>query len=140
MASMNKVFLLGNLTRDPELSHTQGGSALCKFGIAVNRKWKDKNSGDTREEVCFVDCVAWNRTAEIINQYLSKGSMALIQGRLQFNQWEDQQGNKRSKLEVVVDDCQFMPSGKGENQRKASSQQSEHQAGGYSPSGDDCPF
>ncbi len=140
MASMNKVFLLGNLTRDPELSHTQGGSALCKFGIAVDRKWKDKNSGDTREEVCFVDCVAWNRTAEIINQYLSKGSVALIQGRLQFNQWEDQQGNRRNKLEVVVDDCQFMPSGQGGQDKPSPSGPNAQQNSDRTATDDECPF
>ena len=112
MASFNRVILAGNLTRDPQLSHTASNTAVCKFGLATNRRWRDRDGTD-REEVCFVDCVAWARAAEVINQYMSKGRSLLIEGHLSFRQWEAQDGTKRSKLEVVVDNFQFLGDGKG---------------------------
>ena len=102
MASFNKVILAGNLTRDPQLSYTASNTAVCKFGMAMNRKWKD------REEVCYVDCTAFGRGGEIINQYMTKGQSILVEGRLNYGQWEDQQGNRRSKLDVVVENFQFL--------------------------------
>lgn len=112
MASMNKVFLLGNLTRDPELRYTPGGAAVCEFGIAVNRKFTVNNQ--EREETCFVDIVVWGKQAETTSRYLGKGAPALIEGRLQLDQWEDKDsGSKRSRLRVVAERVQFMSRGGG---------------------------
>ena len=107
MANFNKVILLGNLTRDIELRTTQGGQALAKFGMAINRKWSQ--NGETKESTCFVDCTAWGRTAEVLNQYVGKGSPLFVEGRLDYQTWEDKNGGgKRSKLEVVVENFQFV--------------------------------
>lgn len=106
---MNKVILLGNLTRDVELTYTQGGLAIGKFGLAVNRKLKDKVTGETKEEVMFIDVALFGRTAEIASQYLSKGKRVLIEGRLTLEQWEDKSsGAKRSKHTVTADSVQFI--------------------------------
>ena len=100
MASFNQVILVGNLTRDPELRVTPKGTAICQFGLAVNRQFKD-DSGQTRDETTFVDIEAWGKQGELIAKYLTKGSPALVQGRLKLDQWEDKQsGQKRSKLKV----------------------------------------
>jgi single-strand DNA-binding protein len=108
MASLNKVFLIGNLTRDPELRVTPKGTAICQFGIAVNRQFKD-DSGATRDETTFVDIEAWGKQGELVSKYLSKGSLAMVEGRLKFDQWEDKtSGQKRSKLKVVLDNVQFL--------------------------------
>lgn len=108
MASFNQVTLLGNLVRDPEMRVTPRGTAITQFGLAVNRTFKDE-SGQSREEVLFIDCEAWSKTAEIISKYLYKGSPCLISGRLKQDQWEDKQtGQKRSKIKVVVDNVQFL--------------------------------
>jgi len=88
MANLNKVLLIGNLTRDPELKYTQGGSAVCEIGIAVNRTYK-KADGSKAEETTFVDCEAWGRTGETISQYMSKGRQIFIEGRLKLDTWED---------------------------------------------------
>lgn len=112
MANFNKVILLGNLTRDVELRHTQGGQALAKFGMAINRKFNTQ-SGESKEEVCFVDLTAWGKQAELLNQYVRKGSQLMIEGRLQYSTWESQEGGKRSKLEVVVENFQFVGSARG---------------------------
>lgn len=114
MASFNRVILAGNMTRDPELAHTASNMPICKFGLATNRKWRDKNSGENREEVCYVDCTAFGRTAEVIHQYFGKGKSILIEGRLQFSQWEAQDGSKRSKLGVVAERFEFIGSSSGE--------------------------
>lgn len=116
MASFNRVILAGNLTRDPELAHTASNTAICKFGLAMNHRWRDKNSGENREEVCFVDCVCFGRSGEVIHQYMSKGRQILVEGRLRFSQWEDQSGHKRSKLEVFVENFTFLGSGPGQGQ------------------------
>ncbi|MEM7672291.1 MAG: single-stranded DNA-binding protein [Verrucomicrobiota bacterium] len=108
MASFNKVILLGNLTRDPEMRMTPGGLAIAKFGLAVNRKYTTKD-GESREEVTFVDCDAFGKQAEIISQYVKKGGMLFVEGRLKLDQWESNTGEKRSKLGVVVDNFQLMP-------------------------------
>ena len=116
MANFNRVILAGNLTRDPQLSYTPNNTPICKFGMAINRRWRDQQ-GNTQEETCFVDCTAFARRAETINQYMSKGQPLLIEGRLQYSQWTNQEGQKRSKLEVVVDNFQFLggrPGGAGE--------------------------
>lgn len=112
MASYNRIVLMGNLTRDPQLSYTPSNTAVCKFGIATNRSWKDRD-GNTREEVCFVDCALFGRSGEVFNQYMSKGRPVLIEGRLQFQQWTTSEGEKRNKHEVVVENFTFL-GGRGE--------------------------
>ena len=109
MASLNKVFLIGNLTRDPELRMTPKGTAICTFGLAVNRQFRDE-AGGTREETTFVDLEAWGKTGELVSKYLTKGSPAMIEGRLRFDSWESKTGEKRNKLKVVVDNVQFLSS------------------------------
>ena len=115
MASFNKVILLGNLTRDPEVRYTPKGSAVCDLGIAVNRSYT-LDSGEKREEVTFVDVVLWSRLAEIAGEYLKKGRPVFIEGRLQLDTWDDKQsGQKRSKLRVIGETMQLLgrPPGAG---------------------------
>jgi single-strand DNA-binding protein len=117
MASLNKVMLLGNLTRDPELRYTPSGTAVANFGLAVNRRY---GQGEERkEEVCFVDIVAFGRQAEIVGEYLTKGRLALIEGRLQWRSWEGQDGQKRSKHEVVAENVQLMPRSRDEGMERS---------------------
>jgi len=111
VANFNKVILLGNLTRDVELRHTQGGQALAKFGMAINRKYTV--NGEAKETTCFVDLTAWGRQAEVLSQYVKKGSQLFVEGRLDYSTWESPEGGKRSKLEVVVENFQFVGSGAG---------------------------
>jgi single-strand DNA-binding protein len=106
MASMNKVFLIGNLTRDPELRYTPSGAAVASFGLAVNRKYKQGD--ELKEDTCFVDITVWNKQAETCTEYLSKGSPVLIEGRLSYRAWESDDGQKRSKLDVVAVNVQFL--------------------------------
>ena len=110
VANFNKVILMGNLTRDIELRHTQGGMAIAKFGMAINRKTSSQ-SGEQRESTCFVDLTAFGKSAELLNQYVKKGSPLFVDGRLEYSTWESQDGGKRSKLEVIVENFQFMGSG-----------------------------
>ena len=105
----NKIILVGNLTRDIEIKYTQGGMAISKTAIATSRKFKS-NTGEQKEEVCFVDITFFGRSAEVANQYLHKGSKILVEGRLQFEQWIDQNGQKRSKHGVTVDVMQMLDS------------------------------
>ena len=112
MASYNKVMLMGNLTRDPQLSYTPNQTAVVDFGLAVNRTWKDQD-GSQREDTCFVDCTAFARRAETINKYLSKGQPVFIEGRLTYSSWTAQDGTKRSRLRVTVENFQFLPRGGG---------------------------
>ena len=108
MAYLNKVFLIGNLTRDPELRVTPKGTAICQFGLAVNRQFKDE-SGQMRDETTFVDIEAWGKQGELVSKYLTKGSPAMVEGRLKLDQWEDKtSGQKRSKLKIVLDNVQFL--------------------------------
>jgi single-strand DNA-binding protein len=109
MANYNKVILIGNLTRDPELRYTPKGMAIAKIGIAVNRSWRDSASGEQKEEVTFVDVDAFGKQAETLGQYMKKGRPILIEGRLRLDSWEDKQTNqKRSKLGVVLESFQFL--------------------------------
>ncbi len=117
MASFNKVILVGNLTRDPELRYTPKGMAIAKVGLAVNRNWTSE-TGEKREEVTFVDVDIFGRTAENVAQYMKKGRPILIEGRLRLDQWDDKQtGQKRSKLGVVGEVVQFLgsPAGAGDS-------------------------
>jgi single-strand DNA-binding protein len=113
MASYNKVILVGNLTRDPELRYTPKGMAIAKIGLAVNRNWTNE-AGEKKEEVTFVDVDIFGRTAENVAQYMKKGRPILIEGRLRLDQWDDKQtGQKRSKLGVVAETVQFLGSPTG---------------------------
>ncbi len=108
MANFNKVLLLGNLTRDPQLSYTPNQTAVVDFGLATNRRWTGQD-GTQREETCFVDCRAFGRLAENINKYLSKGRLIFVEGRLTFDSWTAQDGTKRSRHRVTVQNFQFLP-------------------------------
>lgn len=133
MASYNRIVLMGNLTRDPQLSYTPNNLAVCKFGIATNHKRKDRD-GNMREEVCFVDCTVFGRGGETFNQYMSKGGSVLVEGRLHLNQWTTPEGDKRSKHEVVVDNFTFVGGRRGgESSGQAASAHAAGEAGGGSP-------
>ena len=107
----NKVILMGNLTRDPEVRTTPSGQSVANFSLAVNRTWKDQ-SGQTQDAVSYIDCVAWGKVGEIIAQYVQKGRPLLVSGRLDQRSWEDKEtGGKRSKVEVVVEDFNFIDGG-----------------------------
>ena len=113
MASFNRVLLMGNLTRDPQLKYLPSQTAVAEFGVACNRKFRTAN-GEDREEVTFVDVTAFGKQAEVINQYMNKGKPIFIEGRLKYDTWEDKQGGgKRSKLTVVVENFQFVGSRDG---------------------------
>jgi single-strand DNA-binding protein len=108
MANLNKVLLLGNVTRDPEVRYTPKGSAVCDLGVAVNRAYTTE-SGEKREEVTFVDVTLWGRTAEVASEYLKKGRPVFIEGRLQMDTWDDKQtGQKRTRLRVVAENMQLL--------------------------------
>lgn len=146
MANFNKVILMGNLTRDIELRHTQGGMAVAKFGMAINRKTSSQ-SGEARESTCFVDCTAFGKSAELLQQYVRKGSPLFVDGRLEFSTWEAKDGGKRSKLEVIVENFQFMGGGNreggggGGGQRSGGGRQAqEGAAGGGEVDYGDIPF
>ena len=153
MASYNKIILLGNLTRDPQLSYLPSQTAAVDVGLAVNHKYKGAD-GQMVEKVCFVDCRAFGKTAETINQYLEKGRSLLVEGRLEFDQWEAQDGSKRSKHRVFIERFTFMDgqqdAAKGysdQQQQQAPSppQQAPHQqnlppADGGAPDGSDISF
>jgi single-strand DNA-binding protein len=119
MPNLNKVLLMGNLCRDPELRHLPSGMAVTSLSLAVNRKWKNAQ-GEQQEEVTFVDMEAFGKPAETMNQYLRKGSGIFIEGRLQLDQWTDKDGNKRQKMKVVVNEFQFIdgkPAEQGQSQQ-----------------------
>lgn len=115
MANFNKVFLIGNLTKDPELRYTPQGTAVVNLRMAVNRRFKDKNQ-ELKDEVCFLTVVAWDKQAENCNQYLHKGSPLFVEGRLQSRSWEDNAGQKRNVLEVRSERVQFLGSPSGKSQ------------------------
>ncbi len=114
MANLNKVMLIGNLTRDPELRVTPKGTAICTFSLAVNRKFKDESGGD-REEVTYIDIEAWGKSGENISKYCTKGRPLFVEGRLRLDQWEDKNTKeKRSRMKVVLENFQFLGSGRAE--------------------------
>jgi len=115
MANFNKVILLGNLTRDPQLSYLPSQTAVVDFGLAMNRKWTSQD-GQQRDETCFVDCRAFGKPAETINKYCKKGKPLLVEGRLTFDSWTGQDGTKRSKHRVTVESFQFVSSAPGSSQ------------------------
>lgn len=113
MANLNKVMLIGNLTRDPELRYTPKGTAVADITLAINRIWNNEQNV-RQEETIFVEVTLWGRQAELAQQYLSKGRLAYIEGRLQMDTWDDKEtGKKRSKLKVIGETLQFLPDGKG---------------------------
>ncbi len=112
MASYNKVLLMGNLTRDPQLSYTPSQTAVVDFGVATNRRWTAQD-GSQREETCFVDCRAFGRMAENINKFFTKGRPIFVEGRLTFDSWTAQDGSKRSKHRVTVENFTFLPGAAG---------------------------
>jgi single-strand DNA-binding protein len=166
MANYNKVILVGNLTRDPELRMLPSQTAVVEFGLAVNRKWRSAD-GQQREDVCFIDCTAFGKSAEVIKQYCSKGKQLLVEGRLHLDRWDGKDGAKHSKHKVIVENFQFLgaPTGggagapgaanSGQYQRPAAApspypaQQAQPQGGADEPpppmeepppGGDDIPF
>ena len=137
MASYNKILLLGNLTRDPQLSYTPNQTAVVDFGLATNRKWTGQD-GSQREDTCFVDCRAFGKPAETINKYLSKGRSVFVEGRLTFDSWTAQDGTKRSRHRVTVESFQFISGSGGDNSN------AQNMSGGsdenHPVSDDDIPF
>jgi len=117
MATLNKVFLIGNLTRDPELKYTGSGVGIARFGLAVNRIYNSQD-GEKKEDTCFVDITAWDKLAEVCNEHLIKGRLILVEGRLQYQSWESEDGTKRSKIEVVAQNIQFL-GGKSDDQSES---------------------
>lgn len=107
MSSFNKVILMGNLTRDPELKYLPNNTAVCELGLATNHRWRDKD-GNQREDVCFVDVAVFGRGGEVVHQYMTKGRSILIEGRLKYDTWTSQDGTKRSKHSVVADNFTFV--------------------------------
>ncbi len=135
MASYNKVLLMGNLTKDPELRYTPQGTAVVNLRLAVNRKYRTKEQ-ELKEEVCFITAVVWNKQAETCNQYLHKGSAVFVEGRLQSRSWEDNAGAKRSVIEVRAERVQFMgaPSGKTQSGQQPVQAQAESEHPAVEPS------
>ena len=109
MANLNRVILMGNLTRDPELRYLPSNTAVANIGVAVNRRWRNQQ-GEQQEETTFVDCESFGRQAEVINQYLRKGRPIFIEGRLKLDQWQDKEGNNRSRMKVIVERFEFIDS------------------------------
>ncbi|MBW8000727.1 MAG: single-stranded DNA-binding protein [Planctomycetes bacterium] len=135
MANFNKIFLMGNLTRDPQLSYLPSQTPVVEFGLAVNRRWTAKD-GTKKEETCFVDCRAFGKTAETINKYMTKGKPIFVEGRLDFDSWNAQDGTKRSKHRVTVENFQFIGSpGQGQSAAAPAAQSIPEP-----PAGDDIPF
>ena len=144
MASYNRVLLMGNLTKNPELRQTPSGTAVTEFGLAINESFKNK-AGEQVERTCFVDVVVWGRQAETSAEYLQKGSSAFIEGRLQLDKWENEKGEKRSKLRVRADRVQFLgASGKSTESSSAapaeSAPQQAPQPAAEPADDDDVPF
>lgn len=142
MASVNKVILIGNLGRDPELRHTSGGNSVCNFAIATTEKWTDKE-GQKQERTEWHQIVVWGKQGENCEKYLSKGSPVYVEGSLQTRQWDDKDGNKRYTTEVNARQIQFLSSGNGGGQRNSRSDDrpaNDGYQGGGAPPSDDIPF
>ena len=140
MSNFNKILLMGNLTRDPQLSYLPSQTAVVEFGLAVNRKWTSRD-GEKKEETCFVDCRAFGRTSENINKYMSKGRPLFVEGRLTFDSWTAQDGSKRSKHRVTVENFQFIGGAPGSGGRQT--EQNAGNAAGQveqNVNSDDIPF
>ncbi|MBF0594928.1 MAG: single-stranded DNA-binding protein [Candidatus Omnitrophica bacterium] len=131
MASLNKVLLIGNLTKDPELRYTPNGTAVANIRIAVNRKFKDR-TGELKEDTCFITVTAWDKQAEICNQYLQKGRQVFVEGILQSRSWDAPDGQKRSTIDVRAERIQFLSPGKSPESNGASAAGSSDAAEGQS--------
>jgi len=138
MANFNKVLLMGNLTRDPQLSYLPSQTPVVDFGIAVSRKWTSKE-GESKEEVCFVDCRAFSRLAENINKYMRKGRPIFVEGRLVYDTWTAQDGTKRSKHRIHVDNCQFLGAPGGGTAGGGQGEPIDNAQGGPTPAGPSEP-
>jgi single-strand DNA-binding protein len=148
--SVNKVILVGRLGRDPELKYTASGTPFCRFSMATDDSWNDKGTGERQERTEWHSIVAWDRLAEICNQYLTKGKLVYIEGKLQTREWDDQEGNKRKTTEVLARDMVMLSSGSGEASstgapRRTVSAEASSAAGGAAPvsstiTDDDIPF
>lgn len=143
MANLNKVLLLGNVTRDPEIRYTPKGSAVCDLGVAVNRAYTT-DSGEKREEVTFVDVTLWGRTAEVASEYLKKGRPVFVEGRLQMDTWDDKQtGQKRTRLRVVAENMQLLggrPQGGGDTGESRQPSAPPKKSASPEPDEDEIPF
>ena len=147
MANFNKVLLLGNLTRDPQLSYLPSQTAVVDFGLAVNRTWTSKE-GSRKEETCFVDCRAFGKPAETIQKYCQKGKQLLVEGRLTYDAWTAQDGTKKSKLRVTVENFQFVGAPSGARASAGTTTYDQNNAPvdnepgpqGFDDSGDEIPF
>ena len=147
MATVNKVMLLGNLTRDPELRYTPQGAAVCEFSLALNRSYTNKQTGQRVDEVSYIDCVAWGRTAETSAEYLKKGRQVFVEGRLTQDRWESQEGKKMSKIRITAEQVTFLGGGSGGGRGGAEGAPPKgagapESAGGEEPpqAGEDIPF
>lgn len=140
MSNFNKVLLMGNLTRDPQLTYLPSQTAVVDFGLAVNRRWKSRE-GEDKDETCFVDCRMFGRRAEVINKYCKKGNPLFIEGRLTFDSWTSQDGTKRSKLRVTVENFEFLggASGQGARQTEQNADNADSQVE-QNRNSDDIPF
>ena len=134
MPHYNKIIMIGHLTRDVQVSYTPSQTAVADFGIATNRTWTDQG-GQKREEVCFVDCKSFGKLSETLVKFFGKGKPILVEGRLAFDQWEDQQGNKRSKHRIIVESFAFVGDGGGKQSKNE--QQEEAAPRPWTPSGPD---
>ena len=139
MANLNRVFLMGNLTRDLELKYGKNGQPVTNLRLAVNRTYTTQ-SGEKKEEVCFVTIVVWGKQAESCHTYLRKGSAVFVEGRLQYRTWETEDGQKKSVLEVVADRVQFLDKKKKESEEGAGAPHPEEGGGTPSGGGDSVPF
>ena len=137
MASYNRIVLMGNLTRDPEVKETQSGVLVCKFGIATNHKYKSRD-GEAREEVCFVECIAFAKAAETLGKYMAKGKSLLVEGRLKLDQWTTKDGEKKSKHTVAVEAFAFI--GRRDDTNTAPPAAVPTQDGAPVPPDDDIPY
>jgi single-strand DNA-binding protein len=149
MASLNRVLLMGNMTRDPQLSYLPSQTAVVEFGLAMNRKFK-KQDGSQGEEICFVDCQLFGKRAEVINKYFKKGEPIFVEGRLKLDSWQAQDGAKRSRLRVFVENFEFIGGRRGGGQpadsqdgpvdTSAADIEPPYGAGGGAGGGDEIPF
>lgn len=128
MANFNKVILIGNLTRDPQLSYTPNQTAVVDFGLAINRKWKGQD-GAEQDETCFADCVMFGKRAEVVNQYCKKGNPLFVEGRLKFESWVAKDNSKRSKLRVTVENFEFLGDGQKQSPQAAAPPEQPRQDG-----------
>lgn len=117
--NLNKVIIVGRLTQDPELRTTSSGTSVCSFGVATNRVWRDRSSGEKQRSTEFHNVVAWRRIAEIVSRYLQKGDLILIEGRLQTRSWEDSSGVRQQRTEIVADNIQLPPKNMGQSEGTA---------------------